>query len=65
MRYFLSRDDDGHWYLVPESVRDAFSEWVEAEDGTAEPEGVVRIPGSPSGITFEAPEWYGEPMVGS
>jgi hypothetical protein len=58
VRYFLGRDDDGHWYLVPEVAREAFSDWV--YESQPEPEGVVRIPGAPGEITFESPLWRGE-----
>jgi hypothetical protein len=59
-RYLLDSDDDGHWYLMPVEVREAFNEFV-YEEG-AEPEGVVRLSGHPSNVTFEAPEQFGKPI---
>jgi len=60
-RYLLDRDDDGHWYLMPETDREAFGAFV--FDGADQPTTVVRLAGSPSNVTFEAPMEFGEPMV--
>ena len=28
----LVSDDDGHWYIIPETREDDFEKWVEKED---------------------------------
>lgn len=60
-RYLLARDDDGHWYLMPEGSKEAFDAWV--FEGEPEPMDVVRLSGSPSNVTFEAPLEFGEPIL--
>ena len=60
-RYLLARDDDGHWYLMPEETKEAFDAWV--YESAEEPPYVVRLSGSPSNVTFEAPLEFGEPIV--
>ena len=60
MRYLIDNDDDGHWYLMAESDKEAFSRFV-YEDGD-EPESLVRLAGHPNNVTFEAPLQFGKPV---
>jgi hypothetical protein len=55
-RYFLGRDDDGHWYLVDAGKREEWETWVEDPDAWATPEFARRLGGSPSWVTFTDPE---------
>lgn len=57
MRYLLDNDDDGHWYLVPEQDKDAFTAWI--YEGASEPDSVIRLAGHPNNVTFEAPQEFG------
>lgn len=55
--YVLDSDDDGHWYVVPVTQRDAFSKWLasvvaEDFDPAGCPEGVVPLDGSPTRVVF-------------
>lgn len=66
-RYLIDSDDDGHWYLIPESGHETFHSWVygvaEAPElGVDVPDGVVRLSGHPNNVTFEAPLEFGEPI---
>jgi hypothetical protein len=61
MRYVLDRDDDGHWYLIAESEKGAFNEYVYA--GGAEPPSMIRLSGHPNNVSFEAPLEFGKPMM--
>ena len=57
-RYLLNNDDDGHWYLVPESDQEAFTAWV-YEDGPEVPS-VLSLGSHPNTVTFEAPLHFGK-----
>jgi hypothetical protein len=63
-RYFLSRDDSGHWYLVPADRRADWEPWAnldEDDEASWTPPGWARrVNGAPSQITFE--NWDG-PIV--
>jgi hypothetical protein len=58
-RYFLDRDDSGHWYLVEAAKRPEWGVWSarEADDelGWAVPPFAERLNGSPSLVTFANP----------
>lgn len=63
-RYYLDSDDDGHHYVVPVNLREAFAQWIESwadydyAPGTSEPqmpEGVISLGCSPTCVTFENP----------
>lgn len=63
MRYFFDQDDSGHWYMLPEELRDTWNRlsqmsngweydgWQQIED--------CRLNGGISQITFEAPSGDG------
>lgn len=62
LRFVLLSDNDGHWYAVPVSMRDAFELCM---NGTMDEEtevrferqfGKYRLGGNPSLITFENPK---------
>lgn len=54
MRYRFARDDDGHWYLVPESISvEEWEEWVHKEDSVVD---LYRINGGPENYTFTSPK---------
>lgn len=67
MRFMLTSDDDGHWYIIPADERRAFDKWVRDtgrywEDPDAmeypgdQPEWARAVGGSVSLVTFENPE---------
>jgi len=55
-RYYLDRDNDSHWYVVPVSRKDDWEAWLglgeDEEAGWDEPDFVARVGGSPSLVTF-------------
>jgi hypothetical protein len=59
-RFMLVTDDDAHWYLIPESDSAAFDTWI--YEGGEELASAVRLAGSPSNVTFEAPQEFGRPI---
>lgn len=54
--YFLSSDDDGHWYIVPKSKEMDWGIWLnldsEDEESWTVPSYAKPINGSPSKVTF-------------
>jgi hypothetical protein len=60
LRFFLSRDDSGHWYLVQADHRTEWNAWCELdEDDEAAwdtPAFARRLGGSPGRITFTDPQ---------
>jgi hypothetical protein len=61
VRYLINSDDDGHWYLMAETDREAFERYV-YEEGP-EPDSLVRLAGHPNNVTFEAPLEFGKPVA--
>jgi hypothetical protein len=59
VRYFLSSDNDGHWYVIPESHRQNWDKWVDLDSDDEEswnvPEYAKEVNGSPSLVTFLEP----------
>lgn len=61
-RYRLVRDDDAHWYLIPEGDEEQFRKWVdytvaeEQEHYIGPDYDDCRINGSPSRVTFLDPK---------
>lgn len=59
MRYFMDRDDSGHWYLVEQQHRADWDVWsnLDEEDpvGWATPRYATRLSGAPNTVTFSAP----------
>ena len=64
-RYFLSQDNDCHWYLVPVRLTPTWVEWLalDSDDERAwtEPAGVLAVNGAPTRVTFENPRIDDEP----
>lgn len=58
-RFYLTQDNDCHWYVVPELKRQEWEAWLEIDDDDEAaweaPEWALRTYGSPSVVTFEAP----------
>lgn len=57
MRFFFDQDEEGHWYLVPESSREDWEDFVEDEDRQDEgdvPDGATAIDGV-NRFVFENP----------
>ncbi len=58
MRYFMSKDGDHTWYLVPINKRAEFEDWVNSDkddpDNWDPPEFAVYIQ-SPAWVTFSDP----------
>lgn len=59
-RYFLSVDNDCHWYVIPESRRKEWDAWRDIdEDDEASwnvPDWALAVGGSPTLVTFENPK---------
>lgn len=60
-KFTLEQDDAGHWYVVPCRVIHEFKDWLafvddEEFDPDGYPEGVKRVGGAPSLVTFSNPE---------
>lgn len=59
-RYHLSQDNDGHWFVVPVSMREEWLAWLDipSEDERAwtAPAFAHQVGGSPSLVTFTNPE---------
>ena len=55
-KFFMDQDDDAHWYLVDNAVRDAWFAWLKIpsddERAWTPPEGAERLHGPPSMILF-------------
>lgn len=60
MRFFLDRDNDSHWYLVPAEYRKEWETWLnldaDDEGSWSTPTWAQRLNGSPTQVTFELPE---------
>lgn len=60
MKFFISSDQDCHWYLVPLEGREEFIKWSEQDPDADDfdptpPKGVSRINGGPESVIFENP----------
>lgn len=62
MRYMITNDGDGHWFLVPVDLDEAFQEYACDPESLPFPDGVVAINGHPNCVTFEAPELRGQAL---
>lgn len=55
--YFLSQDNDSHWYVVPVSRRTDWEKWLELdpdnESAWNTPDFAEEVGGSPSLVEFE------------
>jgi hypothetical protein len=58
-RFYLTQDNDGHWYVVPVAMRDRWNAWLQLDEDDERawnvPEWALRTYGAPSLVTFEAP----------
>ena len=56
VRYFLSQDNDCHWFIIPADKRDEWNAWCEIESDDEQawepPDFAYPINGHPSGVTF-------------
>lgn len=59
-RYYLSMDNDGHWFVVPTDKAGEWGEWkrLDQDDERAwtPPDFAKQVGGSPSLVTFSNPE---------
>jgi hypothetical protein len=59
MRYFLAKDNDSHWYVVPCDRQAEWDAWCTIVDGDERgwtpPDFVQRVGGAPSRVTFTDP----------
>jgi intein-encoded DNA endonuclease-like protein len=55
--YVLIRDDDAHWYVIPDGKQKAFYKWVDDLEMDV-PEWIFEVGGSPQLIKFK--EWRRE-----
>jgi len=55
-KFFMDRDDDAHWYLVDNAIRDEWFAWLKIpsddERAWTPPSGAERLHGPPSMILF-------------
>lgn len=49
--YFLSRDNDSHWYIVAESHRSDWFRWLDSDSDDV-PVYATPVGGSPSDVVF-------------
>lgn len=60
-RYFLSQDNDCHWFVIPVARQREWDLWreIDSDDERAwtPPDFAQAIGGSPSTVTFCAPEF--------
>lgn len=65
-RYFLGRDNDGHWYIVPVAMAAEWEAWsaIPEDDERAwdAPEFAHRFGGAPCLVTFTTPHLEGRPL---
>jgi hypothetical protein len=64
-RYLLDSDDDGHWYLIKVGCEDNFRMYVESDDVSGFPVGVISLGSHPNTVTFESPQHFGQPVTDS
>lgn len=59
-RYFLSRDNDAHWYVIPVAKQQEWDEWrgIPEDDSRSwePPEFAMPINGSLTLVTFTDPQ---------
>lgn len=55
-RHFLTRDNDGHHFVVPVARRKDWYQWCEEEHDDDPPKYAVPVGGSPELVSFIAPE---------
>lgn len=59
-RFYLTTDNDGHWFIVPVSKQDEWTAWCELDQDDPSawkyPEFAEGIGGSPTLVTFLKPE---------
>ena len=58
-RYFLSADEDGHWFVVPLDKTQEWHKWRDLDQDSEEawepPAWASPVDGNPSRVTFENP----------
>lgn len=59
-RYFLSQDNDGHWFVIPVARQREWDEWrdLDPDDETSweAPAFALAVGGAPCLVTFTNPE---------
>ncbi|WP_312405186.1 hypothetical protein [Rhizobium sp.] len=59
-RFYLSQDNDGHWFVIPVSKASEWGEWlrIDSDDERAwtAPDFAKQVGGSPCLVTFTNPE---------
>lgn len=57
LRYFLSRDNSCHWYIIPEEYRTAWTAFLNLDEDDEQswdiPTFATAVGGSPELVTFE------------
>lgn len=53
--YFLSQDNDCHWFIIPVENRNEWNAWLEeeGEDSWVVPSFAIEVGGRPSKVTFK------------
>lgn len=56
VRYYLDRDEDGHWFVLPVANQEEWERWLDgvynAYNHDPLPEWVTEVNGSPTRVTF-------------
>jgi len=59
-RFYLSRDNDSHWYVIPAAKRREWEEWLDIPEDDERawevPDFARPVGGSPTLVTFTDPE---------
>jgi hypothetical protein len=58
-KFYLSQDNDCHWYIIPLEKQQEWSKWCnldsEDENSWEPPDFAIPINGNPSSVIFENP----------
>lgn len=56
--FFLSMDNDGHWFIIPVERRDEWNDWIDLDQSDEAswdvPEWADDLNGSPSNVIFHS-----------
>ncbi len=53
MEYILNKDDDGHWYVIPDNKQEEFNDWLNDENNWEIPDYAEEIGGSYTLVKFK------------
>ncbi len=53
MEYILTKDDDCHWYVIPDNKQEAFNDWLNDENNIFAPQWAKEVGGSQTLVKFK------------